>query len=426
MTAITETVMTNANCDFDPTSKSLEAAQQDILAAVEPIANTETIPLEQARGRVLAKALTADSDVPPHPNSAMDGYAIRLADLTDARSLPIFGTNLAGFPAHTALPEQQCLRIMTGAVLPSGADAVVMQEQVSVNGNVATFPPGIKSGQNIRPIGDDITAGSKLLPAGRLLGPAELGVLASLGREEVTVNRRIRVGVFVTGDELQTPGNKLAAGQIYDSNRISLLALLESSGCEAVDLGRVPDSLEELIQLLQLVAAEAGLDAVITTGGVSVGEADYVRDAVAAVGQLQLWRVAVKPGRPFAYGLLPDDLHFFGLPGNPVSAVVTFLLLVRPALHKLQGRAGNIPPLLPAIAQTSLRKRPGRADYQRGFYQQQVTESGISLQVSALSDQGSGRLSSLTEANCLIALSADEGDISAGSVVGILPFSLLF
>lgn len=414
------------NCDFDPKSKSLETAQLDIQSVVEPVVETESLLLSQAAGRVLATDVVAQQPVPPHANSAMDGYALRMTDLPAHRTLPVAGTNLAGQPAFTELPTGACLRIMTGAVLPAGADAVVMQEQVECVGDDVLFPESMKPGQNIRPAGDDIAANQNVLIKGRTLSAPELGVLASLGYERISVVRRLRVAVFVTGDELQSPGQALAAGQIYDSNRITLLALLERSGCEAVDLGRAPDSLEGLTALLSEVSLDSSIDAVITTGGVSVGEADFVRDAVAAVGKLQLWRVAIKPGRPFAYGRLGGGQHFFGLPGNPVSAMVTFLLLVMPALRKMQGAAVEMPTLLPAIAQTRLRKRPGRADYQRGSYQSVITDAGIELQVSGIGDQGSGRLSSLTAANCLIALGADDSDREVGESVGILPFSLLF
>nr|MBP6709249.1 molybdopterin molybdotransferase MoeA [Accumulibacter sp.] len=334
--------------DYDPEALSVEQARAFIGSQLRPLATRERVALRSALGRVLASDVIAPFAVPAHDNSAMDGYALRHADLVadGETSLWVAGTALAGKSFSGRLAAGECVRIMTGGVLPDGSDTVVMQEVVRVEGERAVIPPGQRSGQNIRLAGEDLAAGKPALAAGRLIGAAELGLLASLGCAEVSVYRRLRVAFFSTGDELCSIGTPLAAGAVYDSNRYTLFAMLASLGCEVLDLGVVRDEPALLEATLREAAAAA--DVVITSGGVSVGEADFVKPLLAQLGEVLFWKIAMKPGRPMAFGRIAGALAggergagawLFGLPGNPVAVMVTFYQFVREALYVLMGAA---------------------------------------------------------------------------------------
>jgi molybdopterin molybdotransferase len=398
----------------------LEDALERILAEVEPVSSTETVPLTEGLGRVLGADVVSHIDVPAHTNSAMDGYALRGDDLlpdTETR-LDVIGVAAAGRPFEGIIAAGQCVRILTGAPLPEGADTVVMQEQVTRDDDTATIRPGQAHGQHVRQAGEDIAAGEVALAAGVPLMPAELGMLASVGVTEVSVRRRPRVAFFSTGDELRGVGEPLEKGQIYDSNRYTIQGMLTRIGVEAIDMGVVRDNQSDVEEAFARAAEQA--DAVVTSGGVSVGDADYVQVTLDKMGSVGFWKVAIKPGRPLAFGRIGDAL-FFGLPGNPVSAMVTFYQLVRPALRALAGMPDEGPPLtVTAVSSGALRKKPGRREFQRGVL---TRNADGQLQVRRAGHQGSGVLSSMNAANCFIVLAEDAGPVSAGDEVTVQPFS---
>ncbi len=408
----------SCNDDFDPTSLTCEAALSRILQQVVPLTQCERVHLRAALGRVLGAAVVSRIAVPGHRNSAMDGYAVRSADLPreGLRELAIVGSAFAGKPFSRALAAGEALRIMTGAVVPDGADTIVPQEHAEATVDTLTIDARHRAGNHVREAGEDIAIGATVLPAGTFVTPAELGLVASLGIGELTVLRRPRVAFFSTGDELRSLGETLAAGEIYDSNRYTLYGMLMRLGADISDLGVVPDSPDALAAAFTSAAAIA--DVVITSGGVSVGEADYTKDILDRLGEVKFWKVAMKPGRPLAFGRLGHAL-FFGLPGNPVSVMVTFYQFVLPALRRLMG--SNAPPVLTvqARASTALKKRPGRVEFQRGRLGRD--ESGA-LVVTPTGDQGSGILSSMTSGDCFIVLPLESGRIEAGSVVEVQPF----
>ncbi len=398
----------------------LEDALAHILEEVQPVAGTETIPLHEALGRVLGVDVVAHIDVPAHTNSAMDGYALRGEDLlpdADTR-LDVIGVAAAGRPFDGIVAARQCVRILTGAPLPPGADTVVMQEQVTRDADTVAIRPGQAHGQHVRCAGEDIAAGEVALGAGVVLMPAELGMLASVGVGEVSVRRRARVALFSTGDELRNIGEPLEQGQIYDSNRHTIRGMLTRIGVETIDLGVVRDTAADVEAAFARAAAQA--DAIVTSGGVSVGDADYVQVTLEKMGSVGFWKVAMKPGRPIAFGRVGDAL-FFGLPGNPVSAMVTFYQLVQPALRALAGMPDLGPPLtVTAVAGEALRKKPGRREFQRGVLTRNA--DGL-LCVTRAGHQGSGVLSSMNAANCFIVLQEDAGPVAAGDAVTVQPFS---
>lgn len=406
--------------DFDAQSITPDQARERIRAAVQPLADTETVPLAAALDRVLARDCAAAVDVPGAANSAMDGYAVRGADLPAAEAaLELVGEARAGRPFAGAVGPGQCARIMTGAVMPAGADTVVVQERARArdDGRVVVGA-GERPGQNVRAAGEDIAAGSVLLRRGRRLGPAELGLLASVGSAEVEVARRPRAAYFATGDELRAVGEALAPGALYNSNSHTLGAMLRRLGVAGEDRGIVRD--EPAATAAALRAAAARADVVLTSGGVSVGDADHVRGALAELGEVRFWKVAVKPGRPLAFGRL-GGAWFFGLPGNPVSVMVTFCQFVRPALLRLAGETDPPPPLeLRAAAEAPLRKRPGRVEYQRGVLR---PDGGGGFAVAPAGAQGSGILSSMSHANCFIVLPLESGPVAAGDEVAVVPFA---
>lgn len=395
-------------------------AQARILEGVVPVGDTQTLPLRAALGRVLAEAVVSPIDVPSHTNSAMDGYALRAAELPEegTREFTVPGTSWAGRPWLTPLQPGQALQIMTGAMLPEDADTVVMQEQVERRADTVRIGAGHRSGQNVRVAGEDIAAGQQVFSAGRRLASADLGVLASLGLAEVSVYRPLKVAFFSTGDELRPVGEPLGPGEIHDSNRYTLYGMLNKLGVDILDLGVVRDRRDRIEQAFR--EAAAGADAVITSGGVSVGAADFVKETLEKLGTMSFWKIAMKPGRPLAFGQLGDAV-FFGLPGNPVSVMVTFFQFVRPALLRMAGETAPQGPFtLLARTATALRKRPGRFEFQRGVLEQ--TGPG-EFAVRSVGAQGSGILRSMSEANCFIMLAADCTGLAAGEMVEVQPFA---
>jgi molybdopterin molybdotransferase len=406
--------------DYDPDSLHVERARALTRDLVAPIRGVQRVFVREALGRVLAQELISPIDVPAHDNSAMDGYAVRAADLggTDAR-LRLVGSALAGRPYAGQVGAGECVRIMTGAIVPAGADTIVIQEVVRAEADTVVVPPGQQQGQNLRRAGEDLPAGRQALPAGKLLRPAELGLIASLGVAEVTVKRRLRVALFSTGDELVSVGTPPRPGEIYDSNRYTIHGMLSRLGCEVLDLGVVRDEPAALEAALRQAAAEA--DAIVTSGGVSVGEADFIRPLMAHLGEVLFWKIAMKPGRPMAFGRIGADgasAFLFGLPGNPVAVMVTFYQFVREALLRMMG-VEPIAPLasLPATSLTPLKKNPGRTEFQRAV----LFREGGQWLVRASGAQGSGVLRSMSEANCFIVLEHERGNVAAGDAVTVQP-----
>lgn len=381
----------------------------------------EQISLEQAVNRICSENIISPINVPSFDNSAMDGYAVRLADLAQSLTLSVAGKSFAGVPFTGEWVAQSTVRIMTGAMLPAGADAVVMQEDVIVNedGSV-TFPANIKCGQNIRRIGEDVKQGDVVLAKGSLLNTVSLPLLASLGIDEVKVFPRLKVAVLSTGDELVPVGQPLKEGQIYDTNRFTVKLMLEKLNCEILDFGLLPDNEQEFEKAF--VKAQQQADLVITSGGVSVGEADFTKTVLEKVGKINFWKIAMKPGKPFAFGKL-ENAWFCGLPGNPVSALATFYQLVQPVIAKLSGYSQwKAPQRFSAIATTKMKKAPGRLDFQRGYYQ--VNGNG-KIEVQPIGFQGSHLFSSFVKSNCFIVLERERGNVEAGETVTIEPFNHL-
>ena len=399
---------------YDPDALHVDKAREAIKACLTPITETERLPIRAALGRILAQDIVPAIDVPAHDNSAMDGYALRFADLGSGdTTLREIGAALAGrkFDGHVGPGE--CVRIMTGAVMPEGTDTVVIQESVQKSGTAVLVPPGQKAGQNVRYAGEDLKVGAAVLSPGRKISAADLGLIASLGIGEVTVKRKLRVAFFSTGDELTSIGTPLKAGQVYDSNRYTLHGMLTQLGVEIIDMGVIRDD-PSLLEAAFRKAAESA-DAVITTGGVSVGEADYTRSLMAKLGEVLFWKIAMRPGRPMAFGQI-GNAFLFGLPGNPVAVMVTFLQFARDALLHLSGRTDDYTvPLLKVPAAQSLRKVPGRTEYQRGV----LFRDGDEWKVRTTGQQGSGVLRSMSEANCFIVLEHSRGAVAANESVSI-------
>ncbi len=423
-----QTLQEIASCiaGYDPKALPVARAQEFIARLVPRVQAVELVALRSALGRVLARDVVSGSDVPAQDNSAMDGYALRGSELADGAEsvFVVAGAGFAGGRFEGVAGPNQCVRIMTGAVMPDGLDTVVPQEFVRLDGDRVAVPSGIvRPGDNRRRAGEDLALGAVALAAGRILRPADLGMIASLGRAEIAVFRRLRVAFFSTGNELRSVGETLAPGSVYDSNRYTLWAMLQRIGVETIDLGVVRDDPEALEAAFRTAARDA--DAVITSGGVSVGEADHTKLVMARLGDVLFWRIAMRPGRPMAIGRIDDhgrSAILFGLPGNPVAVMVTFYALVREALLAMGGATAA--PLLPlrAASVEAIRKRPGRTEYQRAV----VTRgSDGHLQVQTTGAQGSGILRSMSEANGLVVLGHEQGDVAAGDEVDVLPFDAL-
>jgi molybdopterin molybdotransferase len=408
---------------YDPNALPVEQAQAFIARMVPRVSGVESLALRAALGRVLARDVVSPIDVPAHDNSAMDGFALRSADLAAEGDtvLAIAGTGLAGQQFEGEVPGGHCVRIMTGAVMPAGLDTVVPQEFTKLVDGKVLLPAGVvRAGDNRRLAGEDLTRGEPALRAGRVLRPADLGLLASLGQAEVPVCRKLRVAFFSTGDELRSIGEPLDAGCVYDSNRYTLWGMLQRLGVEVIDMGVVRDDVQALETAFREAAACA--DAVITSGGVSVGEADHTKKVMASLGEVLFWKIAMRPGRPMAIGRIGEPGHqavLFGLPGNPVAVMVTFYAFVRDALLAMSGAQAAPLPLIRAASATTIRKKAGRTEYQRG-----IVERGAAGQwtVRITGSQGSGVLRSMSEANGLIVLGHGQGHVAAGDLVDVLPF----
>jgi molybdopterin molybdotransferase len=402
--------------DYDPNSMPVNKAREVIARFLAPVTATERVSVRAALGRVLAEDVISPFNVPAHDNSAMDGYAVRFADLKSDGEVVLknAGSSFAGVPFKGSVGAGQCVRIMTGGVVPADADTIVMQEHVKADGDKVTVGKGHKKGQNLRKAGEDLATGQVALKRGITLRPADSGLISSLGIGEVTVYRKLRVAFFSTGDELVSIGAQLKEGQIFDSNRYTIHAMLTRLGCEVLDMGVVRDDPKLLERAFEEAAASA--DVVITSGGVSVGEADFVKDLLNKMGEVVFWKIAMKPGRPLAYGKI-GTAHFFGLPGNPVSVMVTFYQFVRDALLKLAG-ADPIPlvPTFKVPCISSLKKAPGRTEFQRGILER---DPHGTLSVRVTGEQGSGILRSMSEANCFIILPTDQGNVAPGALVEV-------
>jgi len=407
------------NCDFDPKSITADEAVRHILEAVKPVRDIETIGLRSCLGRVVARDILSRVEVPNHTNSAMDGYALASAGLPDtgSKQFTVVGTSFAGKPFDGVVGAGECVRIMTGAVMPSGTDSVVTQERVARNEDRVTVSAGERKGDNVRYAGEDLKVGDVAIGQGTRIGAAHLGLAASLGFSELPVFRRPRVTFFSNGDELRSVGEQLETGTLYDSNRYTLYAMLSELGVDMLDFGIVRDDPDQIREAFTAAAASA--DMVITSAGASVGDADYVQQTLAELGQVTFWKVAIKPGRPLAFGLLGDSL-FFGLPGNPVSVMVTFQLFVREALRKLAGERDAVALKMRVPLTASLKKRPGRVEYQRGILSLDANGETV---VCSTGEQGSGILHSMSVANCYIILDRDVEWVEAGEHVVVQPFA---
>jgi molybdopterin molybdotransferase len=405
--------------DYDPNSMPVDKARAHIRAFLTPVTTVERVHIRDALGRVLAEDIVSTMNVPSHDNSGMDGYAVRHADLAaDADvTLQVIGTSFAGAPYQGAVSPGQAVRIMTGGTVPKECDVVIMQERAKAADGKVTLGLGAKKGQNIRRAGEDLAVGQIVFHKGQPVRAAELGMLASLGIIEVSLLRHLRVAFFSTGDELVSLGGTLGAGQIYDSNRYTIFGMLSRLGFEVLDMGVIRDTPEAVEQAFD--AASKVADVVITSGGVSVGDADYVKQILDRLGDVLFWKIAMKPGRPLAFGKI-GNAHFFGLPGNPVAVMVTFYQFVRDALMVLSGRTNLEPvPTFKARLTAPVRKAPGRTEFQRGIL---TRDDSGEWTVRTTGDQGSGILSSMSLANCFVVLPTDQGNTEPGAMVDVQVF----
>ncbi|MES2976081.1 MAG: gephyrin-like molybdotransferase Glp [Pseudomonadota bacterium] len=404
---------------YDPQALNAASVHEFLARLAEPLQQSEDVAIFNALDRVLARDVISPVSVPPHDNSAMDGFAFDGAQLAagTALTLNVVGTTLAGKAWQGTVNAGECVKIMTGAIMPAGLDTVVPQEFTQAAGDAITIPAGLlKPGDNRRFKGEDVMRGQPALFKGQRLGPAALGLAASLGIPSVNVVRRLRVACFSTGDEILSLGDAPREGAVYDSNRYTLFGLLTRMGCEIIDMGVVRD--EPALLEAAFTEAASRADAIITSGGVSVGEADFTKAMMKKLGDVAFWKVAMRPGRPMAVGRIGNAV-LFGLPGNPVAVMVTFLAFVRPALLRLMGSTASAPPLLKARSLEAIRKKPGRTEYQRGTVS---TAADGSLEVRINGNQGSGVLSSMVHGNGLIVLHHAQGNVAAGEDVDVMMF----
>jgi molybdopterin molybdotransferase len=424
LTQPTLTQFVSTLADYDPNALPVAQAQRIVQDYVQPILGIETVSIWQALDRVLAADVISPISVPAHDNSAMDGFAFQGTDLLPdtATTFAIVGTAFAGRAFDGTVAQGQCVRIMTGAVMPAGCDTVVPQEFTqNASETAVTVPHGVvRTGDNRRLMGEDLQEGNAAIVGGRILRPADLGLLASLGIGQVMVQRRLRVAFFSTGDELRSLGDALDPGCIYDSNRYTLFGMLTRLGCELIDMGVVKDDPVSLEAALRSACASA--DAIITSGGVSVGAADYTKQIMAQLGDVTFWKIGMRPGRPMAFGTITSKgktAYLFGLPGNPVAVMVTFYFFARDALLRMMGASAAPLPLLRAASQTDIRKKPGRTEYQRGVLSADALGAPV---VRITGSQGSGVLRSMSEANCMVVLRHEQGNVRTGELVDVLVF----
>ncbi|EME3969075.1 bifunctional molybdopterin-guanine dinucleotide biosynthesis adaptor protein MobB/molybdopterin molybdotransferase MoeA [Vibrio fluvialis] len=405
-----------ASCDtLSPAFLSVEQGRQNILDAVKGLTESESVAVNEGYQRVLSATVTSPINVPAYRNSAMDGYAIRSEDIGLAQ-FELVAEVMAGHGYNKVLQAGQTVKIMTGAPVPEGADTVVMREQAQTNGNRVSFGDAyIKPGQNVRQAGEDLAFGQHVFEVGQRVLSAEMGMIASLGFATLPVYRKLKVALFSTGDEVQAPGSEQNDHCIFDSNRYTLMGLLTNLGCEIIDLGIIEDDEARMMETLQHAAENA--DVVMTSGGVSVGDADFIKSALEKLGQIDFWRINMRPGRPLAFGHIQNK-PFFGLPGNPVAVMVSFINFVEPALRKMQGETDWTPLKINAIAMEELRSRQGRTEFSRGVYT--LNELG-QLTVKTTGKQGSGILRSMSEANCLIEINPAIDTVKVGESVTIIP-----
>ena len=423
MPAPTLNDVTSCLSGYDPDALPVRDAQRIIGEFIAPVEGVEDVPLLSALDRVLAADIVSPISVPAHDNSAMDGFALRGSDLAaDAvTTLAVIGTVYAGRPTALVPGSGQCVRIMTGGVMPAGCDSVIPQEHVaSIGDDSITIAPGvISTGDNRRFSGEDLMAGSAALRTGKLIRPADLGLLASLGIARVPVRRRLKVAFFSTGDELRSVGQALEPGCVYDSNRYTLFGMLTRLGCDIIDMGIVPDEPQALEDALRQACESA--DAIVTSGGVSVGAADYTRQIMAKLGDVTFWKIGMRPGRPLAFGRISSNgnsAYLFGLPGNPVAVMVSFYFFARAALLRMMG--AHAPQLLvKARSGAAIRKKPGRTEYQRGILAPDA-QGGQEVRITGA--QGSGILRSMSEANCMVVLHDEQGNVAAGDLVDVILF----
>jgi len=404
------------DCCSAPGLLPFEQAMEKMLSAIKPIGETEFIPLSKALNRVLASNISSPLNVPPHNNSAMDGYAFNLASLQETKTLTMVGRSMAGAPFQGSCNLGECIRIMTGAKLPNCCDTVEMQENCQVNDKNITFLEDRECNDNIRFIGEDIAINQQVFIQGKKLSAIDIGVLASLGVPTIEVFRKITVAVLATGDELKSPGETLNAGDIFESNSYALIAMLTKLNITVINFGIIGDDEQAILDAFKQADQQA--DVVISSGGVSVGDADYTKLVLEQLGEIDFWKIAMKPGKPFAFGKLPNS-YFFGLPGNPVSALVTAHQLAVPALLKLQNAQPKNKPLLKVKTSTQLNKRAGRMDFQRAILS---TNDLGEMIVTSTGSQGSGILTSMSTANCYIVLPSSQGKVAANEIVDVQPF----
>lgn len=408
-------LVSNPSCmdDYDPNAMPVAKAREFIQQFLNPVSVFETLALAESLGRVLAEDITSPSNVPNYNNSAMDGYALKATDVSASR-LMVIGTAFAGKAFEGTVADGQCVRIMTGGAIPKGADTVVVQEKTVVDGKFINIIEAPKPHANVRYAGEDLKLGQTVLATGHLMRPADLGLIASLGISEVRAYRKLKVAFFSTGDELVSVGQPLQTGQVYDSNRYTLFGMLTKLGVEVMDMGAIAD--DPILLENTLLSAVTQADVVITSGGVSVGEADYMKLLLAKHGQVMFWKIAMKPGRPLAYGKV-GSAHYFGLPGNPVAVMVTFYQFVRDALLRLMGQSSPVPlPMFSVQCTQAIKKMTGRTEFQRGIL---FADTDGSWRVKPTGAQGSALLSSMSLANCFIVLDESVGNLEAGAMVQV-------